>query len=75
MCALHLDACDHLTAKTAELDQLVAEACAVPAAHRRAGHHPGSGQRTAEVIVAETGGDMTRFTTTPGWPPGPALPW
>ena len=25
---------------------------------------PGIGQRTAEVIVAETGGDMTRFTTS-----------
>ena len=32
-------------------------------AHRQAGHHPRIGQRTAEVIAAQTGGDMTRFAT------------
>ena len=65
MCALHLDACDHLTAKIAELDQLVAEAAApFQRLIARLVTIPGIGQRTAEVIVAETGGDMTRFTTS-----------
>ena len=64
MCRLHLDAYDHLTARIAELDVLVAGA---PAPFRaviaRLVTIPGIGQRTAEVIVAETGGDMTRFAT------------
>ena len=65
MCPLHLDACDHLTAKIAELDQLVAEAAApFQRLIARLVTIPGIGQRTAEVIVAETGGDMTRFTTS-----------
>ncbi len=64
MCRLHLDAHDHLTAKIAELDQLVAEAAApfAPVIARLV-TIPGIGQRTAEVIVAETGADMTRFAT------------
>jgi transposase len=63
MCRLHLDAYDHLTAKIAELDALVAEAAAPFAALiARLITIPGVGQRTAEVI-AETGGDMTRFAT------------
>jgi transposase len=28
-------------------------------------------QRVAEVIIAETGGDMSRFPTPPTCPPGP----
>ena len=58
MCRLHLDACDHLTAKIGELDALIAEA-AVPfaAVIARLMTIPGIGQRTAEVIVAETGGE------------------
>src|SRR5215469_12547999 len=65
MCRLHLDAYDHLTAKIAELDALVAEAVAPFAAViARLMTIPGIGQRTAEVIVAETGGDMTRFATS-----------
>ena len=61
---LHLDAYDHLTAKIAELDDLVAEAAAPFAALiARLVTIPGIGQRTAEVIIAETGGDMTRFPT------------
>ena len=62
MCRLHRDARDHLTAKIAELDRLVAEAAA-PFARliTRLTTIPGIGQRTAEVIVAETGGDMSRF--------------
>jgi len=62
MCRLHLDAYDNLTAKIAELDALVAEAAAPFAALiARLQTIPGIGQRTAEVIVAETGGDMSRF--------------
>ena len=64
MCRLHLDAYDHLTAKIAELDGLVAEAAAPFAALiARLQTIPGIGRRTAEVIVAETGGDMARFAT------------
>jgi transposase len=64
MCRLHLDAYDHLTAKIAELDVLVAEAAApFQAIIARLVTIPGIGQRTAEVIVAETGGDMARFAT------------
>ncbi len=63
-CRLYLDAYDHLTGKIAELDALVAEAAAPFAALiARLVTIPGIGQRTAEVIVAETGGDMARFTT------------
>src|SRR5215471_14624256 len=65
MCRLHLDAHDHLTAKIAELDALIAEAAAPFAAViARLMTIPGIGQRTAGVIVAETGGDMTRFATS-----------
>ena len=64
MCRLHLDAYDHLTAKIAELDALIAEAAAPFAALiARLVTIPGIGQRTAEVIIAETGGDMARFAT------------
>ncbi len=65
MCALHLDAYDHLTAKIAGLDVLVAGAAAPFAALiARLVTIPGIGPRTAQVIVAETGGDMTRFATS-----------
>jgi transposase len=65
MCRLHLDAHDHLTTKIAELDQLVAAAAAPFAAViARLITIPGIGPRTAQVIVAETGGDMTRFATS-----------
>ena len=64
MCRLHLDAYDHLTAQIAGLDTLVAEAAAPFAALiARLVTIPGVGQRTAEVIIAETGGDMARFAT------------
>jgi transposase len=64
MCRLHLDAPDHLTAKVAELDALIAAAAAPFAAIiARLQTIPGAGRRTAEVIVAETGGDMARFAT------------
>jgi transposase len=65
MCRLHLDAYDHLTAKIAELDALVVAAAAPFAALiARLCTIPGIGRRTAEVIVAETGGDMARFATS-----------
>jgi transposase len=65
MCRLHLDADDHLTAKIAGLDALTAEAAAPFAAvSARLITIPGIGQRTAEMIVAGTGGDMTRFATS-----------
>jgi transposase len=65
MCRLHLDAHDHLTAQIAGLDELVAQA-AEPFERliARLVTIPGIGQRTAEVIVAETGGDMSRFATS-----------
>ena len=64
MCRRHLDAYDHLTGKIAELDALVAEAAApFEAIIARLVTIPGIGQRTAEVIIAGTGGDMTRFAT------------
>jgi transposase len=64
MCRLHLDAYDHLTVQIAELDATVAEAAAPFAALiARLVTIPGVGQRTAEVIIAETGDDMTRFAT------------
>jgi transposase len=64
MCRLHLDAYDHLGASIAALDVVVAEAAAPFAALiARLMTIPGVGQRTAQVIVAETGGDMTRFAT------------
>ena len=64
MCRLHLDAYDHLASQIAELDRLVAEAAAPFAAViARLVTIPGIGQRTAQVIVAETGGDMRRFIT------------
>jgi hypothetical protein len=64
MCRLHLDAYDHLTAQIATLDELVAQAAApFSAVIARLVTIPGIGQRTAEVIVAETGGDMSRFAS------------
>jgi transposase len=55
MCRLHLDAYDRLTAQIAGLDALVAEAAASFAAIiARLVTIPGIGQRTAEVIIAET---------------------
>jgi transposase len=64
MCRLHLDAYDHFTAQIAELDALITAAAApFEAIIARLQTIPGVGRRTAEVIVAETGGDMARFTT------------
>jgi transposase len=65
MCRLHLDAYDHLSGQIAELDVLVAQAAEPFAAIiARLVTIPGIGPRTAQVIVAETGGDMSRFATS-----------
>jgi transposase len=62
---LHLDAWDHLTAQIATLGELAAAAAApFERVIARLVTIPGIGQRTAEVIVAETGGDMSRFATS-----------
>jgi transposase len=64
MCRLHLDAYDHLSAKIAELDALITVAAApFEAIIARLQAIPGVGRRTAEVLVAGTGGDMARFAT------------
>ena len=65
MCRLHLDAYDYLGTQIAELDVLVAKAAEPFAALiARLVTIPGIGPRTAQVIVAETGGDMSRFATS-----------
>lgn len=71
MCRLHLAAYDHLTVSIADLDALVAKH-AEPFAPliARLVTIPGIGTRTAEVIIAETGGDMSRFPT-----PGQLAAW
>jgi transposase len=71
MCRLHLDAHDRLTEQITGLDALVA-AAAEPFAHliTRLVTIPGIGLRTAQVIIAETGGDMARFPT-----PGQLAAW
>lgn len=60
----HLAHIDALDASVARLDKQVA-ALLAPFAEplRRLRTIPGVGQRTAEVIIAETGGDMSRFPT------------
>ncbi len=64
MCRLHLDAYDHFTAQIAVLDELVAAAAApFERLIARLVTIPGIGPRTAQVIVAETGGDMSRFAS------------
>lgn len=64
MCRRHLDAYDWFTAQIAGLDQLVTVA-AEPfgTVIARLMTIPGIGVRAAQVIVAETGGDMSRFAT------------
>ena len=65
MCRLHLDAYDRLTAQIAALDQLVTAAAApFEAVIARLVTIPGIGPRIAQVIVAETGGDMARFASS-----------
>ena len=64
MVGLHLDAIDQATARAGRLDERIEEAMTP---FRDARDHlttvPGISKTTAEVIIAETGGDMTRFPT------------
>jgi transposase len=71
MCRLHLSAHDRLTEQITHLDELV-DPAAEPFAQliARLQTIPGIGRRTAQVIIAETGGDMTRFPT-----PGQLAAW
>jgi transposase len=65
LCRIHLDAYDLLTTQIATLDQLVAKAAEpFEPVIARLMTIPGIGQRIAQVIVAETGGDMARFTSS-----------
>jgi transposase len=65
LCRIHLDAYDLLTGQIATLDELVAQAAEPFAAViARLMTIPGIGPRLAQVIVAETGGDMTRFASS-----------
>jgi transposase len=64
LCRLHLERIDQLTAAIGELSARIAEQ--MRPFHRqleRLATIPGVGPTTAEVIIAETGGDMTRFAT------------
>jgi len=65
MCRRHLDAYDHLSIQIATIDELAAAATA-PFAALIAWliTIPGIGRRSAEVIIAETGGDMARFASS-----------
>ena len=65
LCRIHLDAYDLLTGQIATLDELV-ERAAEPFGPviARLVTIPGIGPRIAQVIVAETGGDMARFATS-----------
>lgn len=62
MLRMHLDHIDYLDEKIDQLDQQIDEVM-VPFAEKRDRlcTIPGVGQRVANVIIAETGGDMTRF--------------
>jgi transposase len=68
---MHLDHIDHLNAMGARLDEEV-DALMDPFSHQaaRLTTIPGVGKRTAEVVIAETGVDMTRFPT-----PGHLASW
>jgi transposase len=64
MCAMHLAHIDHLTAAIDAIDEEVDRRLAPFAEQaRRLQTIPGIGKRTAEVIIAEIGVDMSRFPT------------
>jgi transposase len=64
MLEMHLAHVDHLTALIARLDDEIDQVMVPFGDHaRRLQTIPGVGTRTAEVIVAEIGVDMTRFAT------------
>jgi transposase len=64
LCRLHLERIDHLKATTVELSARIEEEMR-PFAHQLELLEtiPGVGRTTAEVLIAETGGDMARFRT------------
>src|SRR6185295_9816958 len=64
LCRLHLQRIDQLTAAILELSTRIEEAMR-PFARQleQLATIPGVGQTTAEVIIAETGADMSRFRT------------
>jgi transposase len=64
LCRLHLERIDQLSAAILELSARIEEQMR-PFARQleRLVTIPGVGQATAEVIIAETGGDMSRFRT------------
>jgi transposase len=71
MLRLHLDHVDHLTVMVNRLDEEVDRAVdPFLEPMRRLQTIPGVGKRTAEVIIAEMGVDMTRFPT-----PGQLASW
>lgn len=72
LCRLHLERIDQLSAAILQLSARIEEHMRPFA--RQLEHLatiPGVGQATAEVIIAETGGDMSRFAPRGIWPPGP----
>lgn len=71
MLRLHLDHIDHLDATISRLDQEIDQVIApFSEARQLLATIPGVAERTAEVIIAETGADMTRFPT-----PGHLASW
>lgn len=71
LCQLMLDRVDRISADVERLDEVIqAETEPYRPAVNRLDTIPGVGRRTAEVIIAETGGDMTRFPT-----PGQLSSW
>jgi transposase len=64
LCRIHLERIDQLSAAIGELSARIEEEMR-PFAHQleRLQTVPGVGQTVAEVIIAETGGDMSRFRT------------
>ncbi|MEV6949912.1 IS110 family transposase [Streptomyces sp. NPDC051172] len=64
LCRLHLERIDHLTAAIGELSVRI-EAEMLPFAQQieLLQTIPGVGRATAEALIAETGGDMSRFRT------------
>ena len=64
LCRLHLERIDQLSAAILELSARIEEAMRPFARHlEQLVTIPGVGQATAEVIIAETGADLSRFRT------------
>jgi len=75
LCRMHLDRLDALDQDIAKLSARIQEALA-PFRDQlaRLDTIPGVGPDVAEVIIAETGADMSRFPPLGTSPPGPASP-